>query len=159
MIDRGLAVAGRPSETQCVVLWCSGYHVCLTRRRSPVRNWAEPCVAAIEVDREVALLAAPEVPSSNSLSPVPFSIAPTAILRVYSQCPLSTSPPPSHCHTPLSPQPPVRPHTNGRMKVHRVAEHRLHAIHLCLSTANSCCRKRGATRLVRPGLEPGSFRV
>lgn len=25
---------------------CSGYHVCLTRRRSPVRNWAEPrCLA------------------------------------------------------------------------------------------------------------------
>nr|CDS33043.1 hypothetical transcript [Hymenolepis microstoma] len=23
-----------------VILWCSGYHVCLTRRRSPVRNWA-----------------------------------------------------------------------------------------------------------------------
>ena len=21
--------------------WCSGYHVCLTRRRSPVRSWAE----------------------------------------------------------------------------------------------------------------------
>ena len=21
------------------VLWCSGYHVCLTRRRSPVRSW------------------------------------------------------------------------------------------------------------------------
>ena len=23
--------------------WCSGYHVCLTRRRSPVRNRAAPC--------------------------------------------------------------------------------------------------------------------
>ena len=21
--------------------WCSGYHICLTRRRSPVRSWAE----------------------------------------------------------------------------------------------------------------------
>ena len=24
------------------VLWCSGYHVCLTRKRSPVRSWAAP---------------------------------------------------------------------------------------------------------------------
>ena len=24
------------------VLWCSGYHICLTRRRSPVRNRAAP---------------------------------------------------------------------------------------------------------------------
>ena len=23
-----------------VVLWCSGYHICFTRRRSPVRSWA-----------------------------------------------------------------------------------------------------------------------
>ena len=21
--------------------WCSGYHICLTRRRSPVRSWAK----------------------------------------------------------------------------------------------------------------------
>ena len=27
---------------QSVVLWCSGYHICLTRRRSPVRNRAAP---------------------------------------------------------------------------------------------------------------------
>ena len=26
------------------VLWCSGYHICLTRRRSPVRNRAAPCL-------------------------------------------------------------------------------------------------------------------
>ena len=26
--------------------WCSGYHVCLTRRRSPVRSWAETNLAA-----------------------------------------------------------------------------------------------------------------
>ena len=25
-----------------MVLWCSGYHICLTRRRSPVRNRAAP---------------------------------------------------------------------------------------------------------------------
>ncbi|CAN6909209.1 unnamed protein product [Brassica oleracea] len=25
-----------------MVLWCSGYHVCLTRKRSPVRSWAAP---------------------------------------------------------------------------------------------------------------------
>ena len=25
-----------------LVLWCSGYHICLTRRRSPVRNRAAP---------------------------------------------------------------------------------------------------------------------
>ena len=25
------------------MLWCSGYHICLTRRRSPVRNRAAPC--------------------------------------------------------------------------------------------------------------------
>ena len=25
--------------------WCSGYHICLTRRRSPVRSWAESCFA------------------------------------------------------------------------------------------------------------------
>ena len=23
-----------------MVLWCSGYHICFTRRRSPVRPWA-----------------------------------------------------------------------------------------------------------------------
>ena len=28
-----------------VVLWCSGYHICLTRRRSPVRNRAAPFLA------------------------------------------------------------------------------------------------------------------
>ena len=24
------------------VAWCSGYHICFTRRRSPVRSWARP---------------------------------------------------------------------------------------------------------------------
>ena len=68
----------RPSEIQCVVLWCSGYHVCLTRRRSPVRNWAEPCVVAVRVEGEAASFAAPTAPSSRPLLPVAFSIAPTA---------------------------------------------------------------------------------
>ena len=27
-----------------MVLWCSGYHICLTRRRSPVRNRAAPAL-------------------------------------------------------------------------------------------------------------------
>ena len=27
-------------DEQCLVLWCSGYHICFTRRRSPVRSWA-----------------------------------------------------------------------------------------------------------------------
>ncbi len=27
-------------DEQCLVLWCSGYHICFTRRRSPVRAWA-----------------------------------------------------------------------------------------------------------------------
>ena len=31
------------SREESVVLWCSGYHICLTRRRSPVRNRAAPC--------------------------------------------------------------------------------------------------------------------
>ena len=30
-----------------VVLWCSGYHICLTRRRSPVRNRAAPQVLQV----------------------------------------------------------------------------------------------------------------
>ena len=28
------------ASTSCLVLWCSGYHICFTRRRSPVRSWA-----------------------------------------------------------------------------------------------------------------------
>ena len=27
-------------DEQSLVAWCSGYHVCFTRRRSPVRSWA-----------------------------------------------------------------------------------------------------------------------
>ena len=27
-------------DEQYLVAWCSGYHVCFTRRRSPVRSWA-----------------------------------------------------------------------------------------------------------------------
>ena len=27
-------------DEQTLVAWCSGYHVCFTRRRSPVRSWA-----------------------------------------------------------------------------------------------------------------------
>ena len=30
------------SNEVSMVLWCSGYHICLTRRRSPVRNRAAP---------------------------------------------------------------------------------------------------------------------
>ena len=32
-----------------VVLWCSGYHICLTRRRSPVRNWVAPAVECFHI--------------------------------------------------------------------------------------------------------------
>ena len=28
------------SGMSSLVLWCSGYHICFTRRRSPVRPWA-----------------------------------------------------------------------------------------------------------------------
>ena len=28
------------SAMSSMVLWCSGYHICFTRRRSPVRPWA-----------------------------------------------------------------------------------------------------------------------
>ena len=28
------------SGMSSLVLWCSGYHICFTRRRSPVRSWA-----------------------------------------------------------------------------------------------------------------------
>ena len=38
-------------EERLVVPWCSGYHVCLTRRRSPVRNWAEPLGNALHCVR------------------------------------------------------------------------------------------------------------
>ena len=27
-------------NVSALVLWCSGYHICFTRRRSPVRSWA-----------------------------------------------------------------------------------------------------------------------
>ena len=30
------------SRNTAVVVWCSGYHICFTRRRSPVRSRAEP---------------------------------------------------------------------------------------------------------------------
>ena len=31
---------GRGGQQPSLVLWCSGYHICFTRRRSPVRSWA-----------------------------------------------------------------------------------------------------------------------
>ena len=35
-----------------LVLWCSGYHICLTRRRSPVRNRAAPYNFMAQTGRE-----------------------------------------------------------------------------------------------------------
>ena len=46
-VCRGVAEGGERAERRQAhaVPWCSGYHICLTRRRSPVRNRAEPSEA------------------------------------------------------------------------------------------------------------------
>ena len=42
IFNTGLWCCWNPLPTYQVVLWCSGYHVCFTRRRSRVRNSPEP---------------------------------------------------------------------------------------------------------------------
>ena len=43
-LELNLTGFSKPKSTETVnfqvVLWCSGYHICFTRRRSPVRSWA-----------------------------------------------------------------------------------------------------------------------
>ena len=44
ILELNLTRLSKPKSTETVnfqvVLWCSGYHICFTRRRSPVRSWA-----------------------------------------------------------------------------------------------------------------------
>ena len=38
--DTQVKLGSQPMNCQKRLAWCSGYHICLTRRRSPVQSWA-----------------------------------------------------------------------------------------------------------------------